>query len=56
MEIKVHEVMKMVKYAGVIAKSYADIDFNELINQTNKMAAGIGNKSGASFRTDKQPY
>ncbi|HSW76116.1 MAG TPA: hypothetical protein VLG50_03685 [Candidatus Saccharimonadales bacterium] len=33
---------KVVKYAGVIAKSYADIDFNELIDQTNKMAAGMG--------------
>jgi phage-related minor tail protein len=36
------ENQKIVKYAGVIQKAYQDIDFNELIQETNEMAKGLG--------------
>jgi phage-related minor tail protein len=32
----------VVKGAGVIAAAYSDIDFNELIDNTNKVASGLG--------------
>ena len=35
------ENAKIVKYAGVIQKAYQDIDFNELIQETNEMTKGL---------------
>ena len=35
------ENQKIVKYAGVIQKAYQDIDFNELIQETNEMTKGL---------------
>ncbi|MBH0174710.1 hypothetical protein IHV09_14170 [Fictibacillus sp. 23RED33] len=32
----------VVKYAGVVASSFAGIDFTELIQETNEVASGIG--------------
>ena len=35
------KIKKLVKYAGVIQKAYQDIDFNELIQETNEMTKGL---------------
>ena len=35
------KMRKIVKYAGVIQKAYQDIDFNELIQETNEMTKGL---------------
>ena len=40
-DISDKENQKIVKYAGVIQKAYADIDFNELIQETNEMTKGM---------------
>ena len=40
-DISDKENQKIVKYAGVISKAYQDIDFNELIQETNEMTKGL---------------
>jgi phage-related minor tail protein len=40
-DISDQENQKIVKYAGVISKAYAEIDFNELIQETNEMTKGL---------------
>jgi phage-related minor tail protein len=40
-DVSDEENAKIVKYAGVIQKAYQDIDFNELIQETNEMTKGL---------------
>ena len=40
-DVSDEENQKIVKYAGVISKAYAEIDFNELIQETNEMTKGL---------------
>ena len=40
-DISDQENEKIVKYAGIIQKAYQDIDFNELIQETNEMTKGL---------------